>query len=81
MFFFLFELLLLSDEPEVFLPNYSQIAIYGAHFQRVVNYYLCTMIKGSMLNSNFPFLSRYHVQSKVYNVKMITQYFQLSTVI
>ena len=32
----LFELF--SDEPEVFLPEYSQMAIlHAAHFQRVVN--------------------------------------------
>ena len=29
---------LFSDEPEVFLPKYSQIAIlYAAHFRRLVN--------------------------------------------
>ena len=29
---------LFSDEPEVFLPKYSQMAIFHAvHFQRVVN--------------------------------------------
>ena len=35
-FFFLFALF--SDEPEVFLPKYSQTAIlHGAHFRRVLS--------------------------------------------
>ena len=36
--FFLFALF--SDEPELFLPKYSQTAIlHAAHFQRVVDMY------------------------------------------
>ena len=37
-FSFLFLFALFSDEPEVFLPKYSQTAIvHAAHFPRVVN--------------------------------------------
>ena len=43
MVFFLF--VLLSDEPEVFLPKYSQTAILqAAHFRRVVNHCITSMI-------------------------------------
>ena len=43
-FISLFELLY-SDEPEVFLPKYSQTAILNAaHFQRVVNVQVCSFI-------------------------------------
>ena len=43
--FFLFTLV--SDEPEVFLPKYSQTAIlHAAHFQGVMNssYIVCIML-------------------------------------
>ena len=55
--FFFYSHYIVSDEPEVFLPKYSQTAIlHAAHFQRVVNICFCLVSYNTHhINISLPF--------------------------
>ena len=60
--FFLF--VIFGDEPEVFLPRYSQTAIlHAAHFQRVVKYYMLLL---GFVNNTVSMLSLKERSQQVY---------------